>query len=603
MTQEVTKATHKDMAQSEALDLTDASLSDDNFLTVNGLPLVVNGTPTKYASGPFWELLTSDQSPIKISGHMENPDLEREGGFLSLNEKVFYVRGPFWRASEGDSTVRIPDAKPIFFAAEKPNFSQSHVGGELELFTWQVDKTDTYPVMTDGSQIVAELEYHNHVNDNGNTQLFEFQPDYTLEIPTHLGFSSELMQQMIEINFMHDNDPAKRGVAQLQSLRKLSQICNRNGVYILPISTLPHRPLEKHEVSNDPYVRRIALKHMTWEKVRHFLGASFQTHVEIFETQAGLRTINYLQQVSPLLLGLSCAGPFVNGKINLSEEELPNTGSKKDKYHSTRYLLRKIGSPSGGVIQIPAPDTLEEYHWLASRRLRHGDIMSPARTFGHHVSFRFREDIPPTGTIEYADPDTFGAHPVKLAAFQELNKALTLKIQYLIYSGRENELPTDFFSELDLHKLREVEEDMIKISKQGFYATVRNGQGKEVNAQSQFLRLLEWVNEPLPEMNYPGLTESVLREMRHSAILLNEETFQQFNPEASDFLINFYTTRLGTLSQWLHRRVTALSGSIEDEQQIVKQTMNELALVFADYLNYPDLETQIINLFRLDNKN
>lgn len=568
--------------------------------------LVNDGRPTEHAYGPFWEALAflsqnGDENFSNIFGRIDNVDFSHQGSLLVEPDETLshQIRGGNWRSQLGETEVRENDVRTLYFSSEVPNFLEAKAGGELELKGWDKSRQDTFPIMGPNSEILIALFNHNK-SANGherNGVRFEELEEYDIEVPSTLNVSHELMQMMLEVNFIEENDPIKRGIAQIRALRKISRIANEHDVQILPISMLPHRKLELDDVSEDPYVKRIALDHMKWEYVRLFLGSSFQTHVEIDDTESALRAVNYLQQTSPLLLGISSAGPFVSGKVNPSVKDFPGLENDPRAYQSLRLFGREAGSPSGGVNQLPAPDTVEEFLWLGNRRLISQDIMSLARTLGHHTSLRFRIDIPPKGTIEYADADSFGAHTLKLSAFQEFNKALTKKLEFLIYSDREHEIPQELFGTLDLSELQKVRHNMAEVSKDGMAATIIDPNGNEVQAQNQLYKLLDWVSEPMHGMEYDGLPEGVKEELEKSALLVQEEDFQEYNPHSEDFLNGFYESGLGTLSQWLHRRAIYLLLSNQSERHVVIQLMNELTEAWENHIQNPDLEDDLIYMF------
>jgi hypothetical protein len=333
---------------------------------------------------------------------------------------------------------------------------------------------------------------------------------------------------------------------------------------------------------------------MGWENVKYFLGSSYQTHTEMFNSEAGLRSLNKLQQTTHLLLGLSSAGPFANGKVKLSNEDIPGMEKERERWQSVRFLGRKHGSPSGGVIQFPAHDTLKGYLNAANVQLASQETPTPARLYGHHADLRYRPDIKP-GTIELATLDNFGAAPVKMAAITEFNKALIFKTQYLIHTNRVNELPSNIFSELNEDRLRIIEEDTIKISKDGLDTDIRDAQGNLVNARGLFNQLKDWVNKPLPEANYHGLPDGVTEELTKSSETVD---FNQEGTRDEKFLGGYYKTGRGTLSQWLHVRVNHLrSQEGLGEKEAVTRCVNELSVEWYKHIHDNEVEERIVNMF------
>lgn len=525
---------------------------------------------------------------------LNDADLSLGGGIILNDEQpILFVRGPFWRRQMGDPIVRENDVKRIYISSRHPNYSEISGGAELELFAWSPSHNDMYPLMSPNSSIIRELEENNATNGTS----FRHANSFLDESPSVLNFSDELMQQCIEVNFLHHPDGKTRSIAQLIALKKLAKITKRHSVLLTPISSLPNRPLEKDDVSADSYVRRIALDHMGWENVRHFIGSSFQTHVEMFDPKVGLKSINYLQQTTPVLLAISSSGPFVNGRVFINNEDMPGMNSERHLWHSVRYLGRKWGSPSGGVIEFPAPNKIEGYLEIANQRLMSQDIPTIARGLGHHTDFRLRLDIEPWGTIELATPDTFGAHPLKLAAFGEFMKALTMKIQTFIYENREQDLPKYLFGKLDEVMLGTIERDSISVSQFGVLANLHTPQGNTTRAQEQFLKLLSWVAQPEPQINFWGLPNGVSLELLKAAEIVTEETFNMYTTNGKLTLAGFYHSGLGTLSQWLHRKAFQLLEEGKSEKHAIEECMTELGTSFHEYLSQEVLGQKIVQMF------
>jgi gamma-glutamyl:cysteine ligase YbdK (ATP-grasp superfamily) len=526
---------------------------------------------------------------------MNGEDLKTGGAILLIDgNPSHFVRGPLWRSEKGDPIVRIADVRPIYLTKRDPDYAEINSGSELELFAWDPEAQISYPIMGVDSPIVNDLLTYNNTNGNG----FKYQADHSIESPDQLNFSSEFLQQMLEIKFRHFPDAAKRAKHTLGALRVVTRIAEENGIFMTPVANLPDKEAHPEEVNPDPYVRRIVFDYMKWKRAQNFTGCSFQTHVELFDSQAGLKSINYLQQVSPLLLSLSTAGPFSQGRINLNEQHVQGVGNNYTQLHSTRYFGRKYGSPSGGVIQFPAPNNLDDFFQIANERLATQDINTVARTLGHHTSFRWRGDIKPYGTLEFADQDTLGAHPVIMSANQEFIKALTVKVQAAIAQGKESELPKELFGELSTERLTQVESDMIAVSIYGLDANIHSPDGEMINIQEQNRKLLDWVATPDDNTNYYGLTHGVYDQMQRSTEKVSEATFQNWDPSSPDFLYGYYDSRLGTLSQWLHRKAHHLTEfESVSEQASVANSITELGYVFHAYLKNPDIDQELMEVF------
>ena len=96
----------------------------------------------------------------------------------------------------------------------------------------------------------------------------------------------------------------------------MAMVVEEQGWKLTPIAAFPHRPFEQSDMNQDDYVQRISHKYIKDHNIHHFLGSSFQVHVEMLDLESGLQAINMYQQVAPLLYAISLAGPFLHGQVN-----------------------------------------------------------------------------------------------------------------------------------------------------------------------------------------------------------------------------------------------------------------------------------------------
>lgn len=370
----------------------------------------------------------------------------------------------------------------------------------------------------------------------------------------------------------------------------------------MPLSAFPHRKLNEKDVNENPYVQRIAHEFMGWDRVKNFIGASFQVHVEMFDSEVGLKSIDYLQQITPLLLAISSGSPFMNGKLRLSQEDNEFMAQESSVWQSVRYPTRVIGSPSGGVIQRPVPESIEEYFKDAHEMLKDGSIPSPARVLGHHVDFRFRPDLGPNGTIELAVADSFLAHPKKLAAFSAIFKSIAYKVQALIQSGQSDKIPSNLFSHtLTSEKLEQLHQDSLSVSQYGLNATISTPDGSTNTARNQYNTLLVWAIKADDSIGFPELPKGVVNELTASSHEMPDDslkvwTFDNgnkiYDPKSSNFIKGFYETGSGTGSDWLIRRAQQIISEGKSEEDAIKITSTELSGAFHQYvkeLNIQDM--------------
>lgn len=539
-----------------------------------------------------------------------------QGGFIWDSEThlpVAYVRSPFWRKEENDPQLHRNDIRPIFInPKESVGLEKLETGSELEVDTWDSSKSDGAPIMAKESSIPTRLKAMS--NGGGFTEedtLFEeLHPD-----ARKIGFSSELKNECIELNFHHSPNPTQTTLAMAHSLKKLAQVVQEQGWNLTPIASTPHKPLNAEETSSDQYVNRIAMEFMGWENVRHFIGSSFQVHVEMLDLESGLKAINMYQQVAPLLYAISLAGPFAHGLVHpnlhdiyIQDEQNPKRANDKESYNalnaddwmSTRYAGRWRGSPSGGSYASPLPENAQEFFAQAEKGLNNNDphspenIPSPARAGGHHTD-RVRVDIRPNGTLEISNMDTFGGNVLKLGAIQEFTKVLMWKLQLYAKSGRIQELsqqfPQLFPSQVTEATLRSAHMNSIEVAKKGVDAVLQTATGEQESTSNLFDQLLRFVNKPMSDLTqgieYAGLPQGVIQELKNSALIPVESIFQKYRDEAGIVSVEgFYQERsVGTLSHWLKERAKNLQekkGMSDDEA--IKNCMNNLGASYHAFL-------------------
>ncbi|MEK7078879.1 MAG: glutamate-cysteine ligase family protein [Patescibacteria group bacterium] len=543
-------------------------------------------------------------------------DTQTQGGFIwdsKTHLPVAYIRSPFWRKEENDPQLHRNDIRPIFInPKESVSLDQLETGSELEVDTWDGSKSDGAPIMAKGSTVPARLK------EMGNGDGFAEEDTLFEELHPNvkkIGFSSELKNECIELNFHHSPDPIQTTLAMVHSLKKLAQIVQEQGWNLTPIASTPHKPINAEETSSDPYVNRIAMEYMGWENVRHFIGSSFQVHVEMLDLESGLKAINMYQQVAPLLYAISLAGPFAHGlthpnlhDIYIQDEQNPKRTNDLESYNalntddwmSIRYAGRWRGSPSGGSYITPLPENVQKFFARAEAGLNNNDpqspenIPSPARTGGHHTD-RVRVDIRPNGTLEISNMDTFGGNVLKLGAIQEFTKVLMWKLQLYAKSGKMQELsqrfPQLFPPQVTEATLRSAHMNSIEVAKKGVDAVLQTAVGEQESASTLFDQLLGFVNEPLlnqiQEIQYAGLPQGVTQELKNSALVPDESTFQQYRDADGVVSVEgFYQERsVGTLSHWLKERAKNLKELRQmSDSEAIKDCMDNLGTFYHSFI-------------------
>lgn len=542
-------------------------------------------------------------------------DPNSEGGFLWCKKTGLptkYVRSPFWRKEKNDPQIHRNDVRPVYTEPKSTVALQGvETGGELEMYVWDPIEKNDAPVMGSNSSVPQMLET---INMGGGSWPEEVQFEDLEYDKRQVGYSAEVGKSCIEMNFHHTLSTYKATLEMARSLKILAHVVEQKDWRLIPIAAFPHRHLNPEDVSQDPYVNRIVMEFMKWENARHFIGSSFQVHVEMIDLESGLKAINMYQQVAPLLYALSLAGPFAYGSTrpNLKNSySLGESNSRRindgesyedlnyDDWMSVRYPGRWRGSPSEGSYITPLPENAQDFFNIAEIGLKINNpdssenIPSPARAGGHHTD-RVRVDIGPNGTLEISNMDTFGGHILKLGAIQEFTKALMWKLQLYAKSGRMEDLfqqfPQLFPSQVTEQTLRFSHINSIEVAKSGIAAVLMTPNRTKEVAGLLFNQLLAFVNEPISdpgqEIEYYGLPQGVIQELVKSSMIPNEHCFEDFREDGVVSVSGFYKSGIGTLSHWLKQRAQDFKGKKEmSDDETIKDCMDDLGKSYHSFLS------------------
>jgi len=561
---------------------------------------------------------------LEAHGYTINFDPSEQGGFIlkNGNEPAAYIKSPYWRAEVNDPNLTVNDIRPVFVNnKESVALANIETGAELEIFVWDPAKSDSAPVMGKESPIPKWLEEHG----NGNSFIEEDALFPELNEQTRkIGFSDELLNSCIELNFHHSPDGRETAMSMAWALKKLAQGVKEQGWLLTPTASMPHKPLKVEDTNQNPYVQRIAMDYMGWDNVQHFIGSSWQVHVEMTDLKSALKSINLYQQISPLMYGLSLSGPFAHGQVNPNLKEiyqenetdmrrLDDTETYENlncnEWLSSRYPGRWRGSPSGGVYTLPAPENPVDFFEIAEAGLRDNNensptnIPSPARAMGHHTD-RIRIDIGQYGTLEISNQDTFGGHVTKLAANQEFTRVLIWKLQVLSRGNRLEELsqkyPDLFSYPVTTESLRQAHLASIEVAKKGMDAQIVGSNGTEYTARELFWHLMKFVNEPLslPDegIEYHGLPQGIYEETYRSSLDPKAMYEQYRDSNGITSTQGFYESGIGTLSHWMKQRAKELMDKGLNPEEAIKNTMTDLGESYHQHLQKINSQT-IIDLF------
>lgn len=534
-------------------------------------------------------------------------DPQTQGGIISTFDAVpvRQVRPPKYRATENNPMQTKKDIAKIF-TAQNPSISPGNTGAELELFVHNKNG-DMEPVAEDGHPVRRKLQEHNEnykngtTNGNGNGNGVKYiesdgyDPKIADERDKYIGYSPELTRHMIELNFPPGREHKRRNHIMLYGLRKLASFTEAEGSYVAPISIVPNKEIESTDINSHEYVQRMAFKILGKDRMKHFNGASFQTHTEIIDFESALKATNKYQLVTPILYAGTVAGPYIAGEVESDlrkrYEAVPGVAESMDKqeklddlpggkYDSYRYPSREFGSVSGGVMLDPLPEKERDYWDKANELLKKQEVPSVGRVSGHHTDFRIRPDLGPYGTIELAALDTCGGKVEKLVAMQEFTRALGWKLQYLELTGKMKEIQSHpeykklFGVQPTTDSYKTVRKNAIKASKNGNKAMLEGMDGNEYSVRDLWKILTTFVQDPVIDpknsIDYRGIPGGILRQLNDSYENPAEQ-FDKYKDENGVTAIDgFYKTGVGTLSQWARKREDELRACGVSDPEIIK---------------------------------
>lgn len=536
-------------------------------------------------------------------------DIATQGGTIKNKQgrPVGWLRGPFWRSVKDSPRVTSKDIRRIF-NGKNPSNAMGDTGSELELNIKKYDGT-LAPAMAVDGPIIADLTAHNHLD-------FVEEEDFDTELAQeekYVGFSPELALSCVELNFSPGLNDMRRNRKILYALKKFISICEKNGCVVTPESVVSNKHLEVHDVNPHEYVQRIAFNWMGWEHVRHFVGSSFQTHVEMLDIESALKAVNVYQLVTPILYAGTLAGPFMGGsitpdlkKIYKNIPDIQTDNLKQTTYnaltpqsmHSFRYLGRFFGSPSGGVMRVPAPETQEEFWQTAEKQLMTQESPTVGRVTGAHTDFRIRPDLGPYGTIELATCDTMGAHIKKLIAMQEFTRALGWKLQLFAKFGKMSKLaqkyPALFGANPSRETYTQVHENMLEVSKNGNQAVITAMDNTRYHVGNLWIQLAEFVNEPIIDeergIDYKGLPSLIQKELANSFHNPTELFTKYYDENGITSIQGFYETGVGTLSQWMQESTRQLHAKGREDEEIICYINKDLGKSFHQHVYQTHIE-------------
>ncbi len=544
-------------------------------------------------------------SPAELLAPYDKPPFDplRQGGLLTTATTTeAYVRPSYFRKNPEGLTKS--DVKGIYMEdkpPEKLGFTEIDSGLEGEYFIFD-DQGETVSAMNPGDPFRTALERFNATaQENGQEEI---------------GYTVEMAANCVELTFDHGTDIKRRNRSYLGTLKSLVKIADETGVNIAPIANIPHRRLQPEEITDDPYTQKITFDVQGWDAAQHFDIASIQPHVEVLDHLAARKVINHLQHVSPILLGATLSGPFMDGRLEPNPEERYGTAPGVDgdpwkeatienleqgEHHSYRPKGRFFGSPSGGVLRQPIPEDEEEFLASIGAKLEKGEVPTAGREGGHHTD-RYRVDIPPHGTLELCTLDPAGGKIERVVSMREFVRGLGWKMQMHIINGDfeqvQERYPALFGQEPSTESFEIAHHNSMRVAKHGADAILQGMDGEEHTTRELWTQLREFVQEPFIDeahgIAYEGLPPRIIAEVSR-AFLDPDKTMEKFkDAEGITSVKGFYETGIGNISHWMMQGAKDRIESGMEEKEAVMAVTVDVAKSFHEHIksaSEKDLDT------------
>lgn len=531
--------------------------------------------------------------------------IRKRGGILAELRKgeqwkkrmaVASVKHPIWRAEYGTKTLRDSDIGSLYpFPEEMKPIDELTTGVEFELLT----------LGGTADEIIRRLDT---INEPG------------------FSYGREFRKSCIELGTIPSSDENAVITSLYTGLQQTMRAAEEAGMRLLPLSLFAHKVFTKKDITDDKYLHRMTLGHMTWKDARHFIGESIQIHVEMTGKDPLLAVRQYAT-LSAVDTRHTAASPFGYGRIHpdlakIYRKDEKRGRRKKDKKTykllrgewdgiSMRYPARWRGSPSGGVRHKRIPRTYMEYMKRANKGMQNCEItspkalVSPARVLGDHTDIRVRVDMKPNGTLEICNKDTSGGHQRKLVAEEALTKRLVGLLEYYASEGKMKKLakehPLLFHKKQKRKDRRKAHLANIISAREEGDVMIHAANGEMASARHLYQQLLEFVAKPLPEAGHMGLPPEVLQELQKSNQIPAEDLYSRYrDAEGIVSVAGFYESGVGTLSHWLKKRARQLMQSKGlSEEEAVNDCMNDLSSSYHEHLRVTPLK-ELLQMLKMN---
>jgi hypothetical protein len=297
------------------------------------------------------------------------------------------------------------------------------------------------------------------------------------------------------------------------------------------------------------------------------------------------------QPFLPLWAAASFSGPLLHGGI---EKVLSDQLTTEQKAHldeqgfnaadlqpgsaSWRYILRCIGSSSGGAWRQDIPTDWDGTILYAHEKLRQGDIPTIDRLPGLHSNLRPRFTLAGSrGTYEDCTPDTYAGNLEKIEAAQLFYGASMRELERLVASGQDpRQKYPEIYSPIGGQMARKANHRRnIDVFRGGMDAWVN---GKQVHAHFPDLARLAAMG---------GASDAVISEMSTSYVS-NKYTVSSIrqwcrrNGVRVPSMQAFYDTGVGTPNVYMSVRAEALRELQPQltEDEVIRNCELDMAVTF-----------------------
>lgn len=376
-------------------------------------------------------------------------DLDVHGGLVVLDTgQIAEVTPTRFIPEGGDHSLDGPRVQTLPFHVVNT--------GEGRHIVWQEWRDEPY----DPERVTIGFETETLTMEASNAHWWNISEDgLTIRYPHALaeepaakrGHQPELLKNTTESgspveNLSHGYEDFKNKAGSEKYNKQVWMV--ENGLMSVPLSVYPES-VRDEDITAHPYTQM--LKNRLMPHVLEYAAClSEQINIQWKNPEAGAFALNAYEILGPVLGLVTAASPARDGSLytTLSQhyEDNPDFAAapNAEDYEQMAALVRKeleafmdeppydwrelargYGSPSGGVINQPAPADLETFLREGDRQLRASEAMTINRTLGTHAN-RWRPD---KGVVEISNLSLGGDHPDKMAAVEEMAIKTVIALQ------------------------------------------------------------------------------------------------------------------------------------------------------------------------------